>query len=305
MQPRRYTALAALATSADLPFGLSAQGSLLFTYVHDKGNGKSLVAPDKHELTPTLMCSYRPWADKGWVLRAFYKKIFRLPTFNDLYYVQMGNRSLRPEYTTQYDAGLSYRLKTESVWFKGIDVEIDGYYNTVKDKIIATPTSNQLVWTMLNLGYVKIHGIDVNVTPALRFGRVDLTGRLSYTWQIARDFTDTGKSELGDISTYGDQIPYVPRHSCTAALTAAYRGWSLHYSFIYTGERYMLGGNIPVNRIVPWYTHDMSVSKPFRLGGVGMNLTAEINNIFNQHYELVKWYPMPGTNFKISLSVAL
>ena len=36
-----------------------------------------------------------------------------------------------------------------------------------------------------------------------------------------------------------------------------------------------------------------------------MNATAEINNIFNQQYEVVKWYPMPGTNFKISLSVTI
>ena len=228
-----------------------------------------------------------------------------MPTFNDLYYVQMGNRSLRPEYTNQYDFGVSYNSKFDSRWFKGISLAADGYYNTVTDKIIATPTSNQLVWTMLNLGYVKIHGIDVNVTPQFHFGNVDITPRLSYTWQIARDCTESKKNTLGDVNTYGDQIPYVPKHSCTVALACGYKGWNLHYSFIYTGERYMLGGNIPVNRIVPWYTHDMSISKPFQLGTVRMNATAEINNIFNQQYEVVKWYPMPGTNFKISLSVTI
>lgn len=305
IQPRRYTALSALSTSVDFPFGLSAQGSVLFTYVHDKGNGKTAAAPDKHVFTPSVLLSYKPWQDQSLQFRAFYKKIFRLPTFNDLYYVQMGNRSLRPEYTNQYDFGVSYNSKFNSRWFKGISLAADGYYNTVTDKIIATPTSNQLVWTMLNLGYVKIHGIDVNVTPQFRFGNVDITPRLSYTWQIARDYTESKKNTLGDVNTYGDQIPYVPKHSCTVALACGYNGWNLHYSFIYTGERYMLGGNIPVNRIVPWYTHDMSISKPFQLGTVRMNATAEINNIFNQQYEVVKWYPMPGTNFKISLSVTI
>ena len=41
-------------------------------------------------------------------------------------------------------------------------------------------------------------------------------------------------------------------------LNASYRKWDFNYSFIYTGERYMLGNNTPVNYIQPWYTHDMS-----------------------------------------------
>ena len=67
----------------------------------------------------------------------------------------------------------------------------------------------------------------------------------------------------------------------------------------------MLEGNTPVNYIQPWYTHDMSFSRDFKLKLVGFRISAEINNIFNQQYEVVKWYPMPGTNFKIILSLSL
>ena len=35
------------------------------------------------------------------------------------------------------------------------------------------------------------------------------------------------------------------------------------------------------------------------------NRRAEINNIFNQQYEVVQCYPMPGTSFKIKLNVML
>jgi len=31
-----------------------------------------------------------------------------MPTFNDLYYTFIGNKYLRPEYTTQYDLGVVY-----------------------------------------------------------------------------------------------------------------------------------------------------------------------------------------------------
>ena len=81
--------------------------------------------------------------------------------------------------------------------------------------------------------------------------------------------------------------------------------WDFNYSFIYTGERYMLGNNTPVNYIQPWYTHDMSLSRNFPFKHAQLRITAEVNNIFNQQYEVVKWYPMPGTNFKIILSLTL
>ena len=42
-----------------------------------------------------------------------------------------------------------------------------------------------------------------------------------------------------------------------------------------------------------------------RIGRVGMRLTGELNNMFNQQYEVVQCYPMPGTNFKVKLNVMI
>ena len=307
IRPRRLTVLSAAATSVNFDFGLRAQASVLYTYVHDVSKRGMETAGDKNEWTPTVIISYTPWKEIGLSFRAFYKKIFRMPTFNDLYYVQLGNRNLRPEYTTQYNVGIAYDRIFRNTWFAGMRASVDFYYNTVKDKIIATPTSNQLVWTMVNLGYVEVRGMDVVVAPSFSFGPVGVSVMLNYTYQKAQDFTGTKKDEGYDgvISTYGDQIPYVPLHSGSAVLSVNYGTWDFHYSFVYTGERYMLGGNVPVNYILPWYTSDLSLSKMFRIGKTELGVTAEVNNIFNQQYEVVKWYPMPGTNFRITLSLTI
>lgn len=309
VEPRRYTVLSAAATSLRLST-FSLQGSLLYTYVHDISARGLDVAPDKNVFTPALIASWKPWRRVGFDIRAFYKNIFRMPTFNDLYYVQIGNRLLKPEYARQYNVGIAYEKLFAKGALSGIKATVDGYYNEITDKIIATPTSNQLVWTMVNLGYVEIRGTDVTLDAGFRIGRVALNAKLSYTYQDAQDLTpekeDTGGGENDHIiNVYGDQIPYIPRHSGSVILSADYGSWSLNYSFIYTGERYMLGGNIPVNYIQPWYTHDLSISKAFQLKETRLTATAEVNNIFNQQYEVVKWYPMPGTNFKIILSISL
>ena len=60
-----------------------------------------------------------------------------MPTFNDLYYTEIGNAKLKPESTYQYDLGVSYEKHFAHSFFDSILLKADGYYNEVKDKIIA------------------------------------------------------------------------------------------------------------------------------------------------------------------------
>lgn len=293
--PDRYTFLAALATSFD--WGkFKIQGSLLNTFVTESVD-KGEPAPDKSELTPAVVASYRPFGNVDLAFRAFYKRIFRMPTLNDLYYTFIGNKHLEPEYTVQYNMGVCYGKTLNGRFLKRVEFQTDFYYNEVEDKIIAVPTSNQFRWTMLNLGYVEIRGAEISAELSALIAGVSFNLLASYTYQKAQDFTDP------ENSSYGGQIPYIPWHSGSLILGAAYRSWSFNYSFIYTGERYESSANIPENYAQPWYTSDLSLSKGFEIKKCRLHLSAEVNNIFDQQYEVVQCYPMPGINFKIAASV--
>lgn len=296
--PSRYASLTALATDFDIG-KLKIQGSLLYTYVHDETDTKESSAKDKNEWTPTIIARYKPFDKTDFSLRAFYKKIFRMPTFNDLYYTFIGNKLLNPEYTTQYDVGVFYTKNFAGKVFNRLELQVDGYLNLVDDKIIAMPTSNQFQWTMVNLGHVEIKGVDVALQGGWQFGKVSVNTRLTYTYQKAQDFTDRSDDY------YGGQIPYIPWHSGSAIVGGVYKDWNFNYSFIYTGERYESSANIPENYAQPWYTHDLSLSRMIRLRKSEIRITTEINNIFNQQYEVVQCYPMPGTNFKLKINWTL
>ncbi len=296
--PRRNTLLAALATSIALP-KVKLQGSLLYTFVSESTTTSATSADDRDEWTPTVVLSYRPLERVDLDFRAFYKRIFRMPTLNDLYYDFIGNKDLDPEYTNQYNIGVSYNIS----WFDGalrnFTIECDAYYNEVENKIIAMPTSNQFRWTMLNLGNCEIRGVDIATELGWQISAVEINTRMNYTYQKAQDFTDPQSSY------YGDQIPYIPWHSGSVILSAIYGTWDFNYSYIYTGERYEMQANIPENYMQPWYTHDMSISKYFHLKRCTLRASGEVNNIFNQQYEVVQCYPMPGTNFKFTFSVTM
>ena len=296
--PLRYAGYGAAATAFEFG-GLKLSASLLYTYIHDVLRASDAEMDDRHQLSPAVIASWKPFRDIDLELRAFYKKNYRMPTFNDLYYTFTGASWLEPEETVQYDFGATWHLIRSRGRFRGVDVQADVYFNQIDNKIIAMPTSNQFRWTMMNLGYVEILGTDAAAQGYFRFGPVDVSPRVNYTFQRARDLTDPASE------WYGGQVAYIPLHSCSVTLGAAYSSWSFNYSFIYTGERYESSANIPENYAQPWYTHDISLTKSFLFKGWELQATALVNNILNQQYEVVKCYPMPGTNFMIKVNFIL
>lgn len=296
--PKRYTSLLAFATTYQWE-KLKFLGSVLGTFVKEEVemNAKS---PDKTEWTPAAFLSYQPFDSKDLTIRAFYKNTFRMPTFNDLYYTVIGNSLLKPEFTNQYNLGFTYQKFYQNQALQSFYIKVDGYFNKVKDKIIAAPNGSMFRWTMYNLGEVEIIGTDVNIQADVNVGNVKLKPLLSYTYQNARDFTDRNDS------FFGHQIPYTPWHSGTFTLMSDYKDWSFNYSFIYVGERYDVNqDNIPYNYVQPWYTHDLSIQKKINWKNYQFKASLEVNNIFNQFYEVVLSYPMPGRHFKLILSFTL
>lgn len=309
--PKRYTIYSAAATSFRFK-KIKVQGSLLYTYVTEDVKKGSNAAKDKHKFTPTIVASYIPFDDIDLTFRAFYKKVFRMPTLNDLYYTFIGSTLLKPEMAKQYDAGATYKKEWKGGFLKNITGDVDVYYNEISDKIIAMPTSNQFRWTMVNLGYVEIKGVDVALSGTYAINKARINTRFTYTYQKAQDFTDKSSNY------YGGQIPYIPWHSGSAIVGGEYEGWEANYSFIYTGKRYSSQANIPENRELAWYTSDFTFAKTLKFSNSGkfikdnsatannnfdIRLSAEVNNIFNQQYEVVRCYPMPGINFRFIVSV--
>ena len=293
--PTRFSNLVALATAVDYT-RVKVQASLLASVIHDRirsGSHRTLS-----RWTPALFVSVYPLHRRVLSMRAFVKRSFRMPTFNDLYYTEMGNAMLKPETATQYDAGIVVNKSWSGRLVSHVGLQADVYYNDVKDKIIAYPKGQQFRWTMLNLGKVHIKGIDVEAEADLQpLEGLTLTARLQYTYQDARDVTDPSTPY------YRDQIPYIPWHSGSAIAAVTYRGWHLNYSFIYSGERYNEQENIIYNHTEPWYTSDLSLMHQWRWRKTTCKATLEVNNLLDQDYDVIVNYPMPKRNYAISLAI--
>lgn len=324
--PTRISNLISLATAIDYKH-LKAQASVLATFIHDRthkrisggagdtGNsglsglsgiseasGPSEISSSASlsRLMPAVFVNIYPFRGTFFSLRAYVKQSFRMPTFNDLYYTDMGNANLVPESALQYDAGFALNKHFQNGFIRHAEMHFDAYYNIVHDKIVAYPKGQQFRWTMLNLGKVHIKGLDIEAEADCSIGRcITATIRAQYTYQDARDVTDPGDSY------YRHQIPYIPWHSGSAILGLNWKSWNLNYSFIYAGERYDEQENILYNHMEPWYTSDLSLRYWFMVNSLRFTAQAEVNNLLDQQYEVIVNYPMPGRNFKLTLSVEI
>jgi outer membrane cobalamin receptor len=294
--PTRYSYLGVLST--DLHWDkLTIQASLLASYVDDHVKYYQL-GDDRSIVKPAISLSLQPFNSESFRIRAFYKESFRMPTFNELYYTFAGNSMLAPEYTTQYDVGVTWIWNKKGI-FDQLSFQGDVYYNKVNDKIVAIPSANLFRWTMMNIDEVEIKGIDISAGVGLDlFSILYMNVGLNYTYQDAIDIT------FGSM-THGDQIPYIPHHSGSATVALQWRAWHLNYSFIYTGERYSQKANIPVNYVPAWYTSDIAVGWQFRYKQKTIKINMEVNNLLDQHYDVIVNFPMPGISYRLSLAIEI
>ena len=249
------------------------------------------AAPEREHLSPAFSLSWMPV--KGLRLRAFVKEGFRVPTFNDLYYDRIGTVSLAPERAFQSGGGLTWQQV-----FGPLEIHLtaDGYYNRVKDKILAVPTL--FVWRMRNLGKARMTGVDLSagVNMAL-IGPWRMRGEASWSWMKAVDLSDpTAKN-------YGHQIPYSPLHSGSASLSVFSRRLSLQYTLIAVGKRYFQPQNIEENLLPAYLDQNLSLRWEIPLRGMNLSLGAEVLNLGGVQYEIVRSYPMPSRQLRLSMKI--
>jgi outer membrane receptor protein involved in Fe transport len=218
-----------------------------------------------------------------------------VPTFADLYYLRLGNVGLKPEKATQCNVGATLYLTGDGA-LRNFTLTADGYYNNVRDKIVAFPT--MYVWRMMNFGEADIFGVDASVSLRLApANKVSFMLDANYSFQYAVDVTDASAKN------YRHQLPYTPRHSGSFTMSVENPIVNLSYLLSVVGERYMLPQNTVRNCMPGYFEHGFSLNRTFSFSGVGLRLQADLLNVTGKQYEVIKNYPMPGFRWRLAARV--
>ncbi len=255
-------------------------------YDHDEATSEE---KNRHSLSPSLDLRFRAAESLDFV--AFARRAYRIPTFNELYYAGYGNPALLPEDAWLTDAGLEWHNTAAGGWSSSL--KFNGFYNLLTDKIISAPDPSDpygYTWLPYNIGRVVAMGLDLSTN--IRYSSDVWSGGIyaHYSYQSALDKTP-------DSFTFGEQIPYVARHTASVSADISRGGWT--FSGNWNGR---MGRNDSSGEMPSWNTLDLSLRKDFSFcNSSSLSVFANVKNMLDCRYEIVRDYPVSGRNFILGI----
>lgn len=232
---------------------------------------------------------------RGVELKLNVARIYRVPTFNDLYWRPGGTPDLRAENGHSGDLGVSWRgahglftWRTEVTWFN----------RWVHDWIIWLP--GPVYWSPRNVQEVWSRGVESDTELRVRMGGAVLTLGVMTNHVVS---TNQRATTVNDASV-DKQMIYVPMYSGNARAGIEWHGFSVNISGVYTGYRYLSTDNRDF--LEPYAL--LNASATYRLRSKGRctwSIFIHGNNLLDADYQVMLNRPMPLRNHQAGVSVRI
>lgn len=218
---------------------------------------------------------------------------YRIPTLNDLYYIDSwgnkGNANLKPEYSRAFDIGIN-----RSFDFLG-KVIIDGSYFKIdiRDKIIWMPTP---IWTYspLNIGKVATQGYSIKLNWLLN-RYIEFEGK--YTYTDSRKRNANGDND----PTFDKQIIYTPKGITKLGLNLSYEFISLNLFQQFVSKRFV--DEVNTKSLSPYSIISGNISFNYKTNYGNYSAKFEMNNMLDKNYQVMNDYPMPLRNYRFTIGL--
>jgi vitamin B12 transporter len=258
----------------------------LDVYADGNADRNAEVDQDRRSaITPAL--GFNAEATDRLRLRASAGRSFRMPTFNDRFWMPGGNPGLRPERGWSTDAGAIYSMGASRA-------EATIFYLDVRDQIVWRPISGT-VWSPSNLNRTVSIGFELSGQASLVAGSGRLDTRATYRLADTRDRSDPASAR------YGMPLSYRPRHVGSASIAWSNHRFELWLGTSAVGRTYTaddrsrwLGSHAPVH---------LGASAAQDFGPTRLTLSGRAENVFDQRYAVVENRPMPPRHFRISMQI--
>jgi iron complex outermembrane receptor protein len=221
-------------------------------------------------------------------------KVYRQPTFNELYWQPGGNINLFPEQGYTFEGDLIYTKKINGFLFS---LSGAAFYRMIDNWILWLPGANSFP-TPVNVQQVFSRGTETSCKLEYVKNKFRVTTNVFTAYTLST--VNSSSQENGN--TKEKQLIYTPRYTVNSNLTLAYNNTFITYYHQYVGYRFTSSDN------TQWLLPYNYSSLRFNLKGVlgketKMIVYAACNNLFNQNYTVVSGRFMPLRNFEIGISL--
>ena len=208
-------------------------------------------------------------------------RCFLYPSFNDLYWIPGGNPDLKPE------RGIKGHLSIES---KGRKLQWSAQVHSsfIEDWILWLPGENA-IWSAINAQKVWAKGLRLHYKKNVRIRAIWLSLNGVYA------FNQTTNQGGNKWVAKGKKMIYVPQHSFIQNFSFLKSSFKLNWQIAYTGKRFTNAANS--ESLDGFLLHNVTLS--YRKNDLTTSLTA--NNLFDKVYQSTLTYPMPLSQFQLSI----
>lgn len=228
---------------------------------------------------------------KEYFLKANVSRNSRIPTMNDLYWAVGGNKDLKNEYAWIYE--LNYQMNDRVFSLIDLNYDISVFRNSMKDMIQWHPGEFSY-WIADNIQKVNSTGLETSLSLKYKFKRFTSIVNAAYSYTRASDENNEGSHK---------QLIYTPENQANASLRIkfgeVYSTWKTNM----TGKRYTTADN---TKYLPAYLLNNIAAGIRHEAEWGMlDISFDIDNLFDINYETIAYYPLPGRTFMIKLLVQI
>ncbi|MBK6611802.1 MAG: TonB-dependent receptor [Sphingobacteriales bacterium] len=224
--------------------------------------------------------------------RANFSKVYRIPTFNDLYWVPGGNANLKPEDGYAEEAGLNLILKNKTFLLK---TDLTVFNRNIKNWILWLP--GVWYWSPQNIMNVWSRGIETNNSLAITSGKTKIT--FAVLTNYVQSTNRTAKTE--NDNSVNRQLIYTPMYSGMAKLSVAYKNLQITYRHNYIGYRYTSTDN--TQYLTPYDLGSAYISYKLKFKSTSADIFFQANNIWNEQYQVLSNRAMPSVNINGGISI--
>lgn len=276
-------------TTAFISYRINSKYSKVVTTM----SGRQEIIEKK--LSPFTWSIGSEYAPTKWIsAKCNLSKIFRVPTFNDLYWVPGGNKDLLPEKGFSEEVGIAINLVSKNKKHQFL-FEPTLFNRNMKNWILWLP--GQTYWSPQNIMEVWSRGAETRTELGFKIKQVIIKLDLLTSYVLSTN----QKSKSENDASVGKQLIYVPMYSGHGKFSLVYKNFLFSINQNYTGYRYTSNDN--TEYLEPYFLTNIYLSYKLRLNQSAFYFFVQINNLFNQQYQLVLNRAMPLKNYLAGITI--
>ncbi len=254
---------------------------------------QGFVSNYKVPFTPAIGVNFLALSEEKYVLNISgnIAKSYRVPTFNDRFWIPGGNPDLKPEKGLNYELGTKFSYCEED--FSG-NIKINAFYMNIDDWILWKNGGS--FWYAQNVQNVESKGFEIMTDVNFKYWILETVSGINYT------YTSTRRVEsMSNTNALFRQLEYVPKHSWNLFSTSTYKNFDFTIDGNFTGDQFT---DEEVRNILDAYfllNFSAGYSLKFNNNN-NFKITGMINNVFDADYQANWGYAMPGINYRVSLT---